>query len=154
MSTVIAGMFDSIFQAEVAAESLRRHHFDNQDVCLFACNPSGAMGAEPGVNVGPRSGVREKFDGKDGKRIENRLAQRRAGVIVAARAKGPAEELTAIQVLQAEGASDIEKAEGKWSGGRWTDFDPVVKSGLIRDRHFNAIASTSAAYQVGDKVLD
>ncbi|HKQ24947.1 MAG TPA: hypothetical protein VJT81_10950 [Burkholderiales bacterium] len=151
MSTVIAGRFDSIFQAEVAAESLRRHHFDNEDVCLFACNPSGATGAEPGVNVGSRSGVRGKFTGK---RIDNRPAQRRAGVIVAARAKGPADEQTAIQVLQAEGASDIEKAEGKWSSGRWTDFDPVVEPSLIHDRHFNPIASTSAGYQVGDKLLD
>jgi hypothetical protein len=41
MSTIIAGLFETINQAEDAAESLRRQHFAAGDVCHFANNPPG-----------------------------------------------------------------------------------------------------------------
>ncbi len=151
MSTIIAGMFENIFQAEVAAESLRRHHFADDDVCHFACNPPGAAGgAKAGANVGSLSGAVEKFDGNS---IENRPARRRAGVIVASRVDGVADAQTAIQVLQAEGASHIETAEGNWSGGRWADFDPIVEPRLVQDLPVNPMTLTAAGYRVGGKVL-
>ncbi len=146
MSIIIAGMFENIFQAELAADSLRRHHFAHDDVCHFACNPPGA---EAGASAGSRSGTRGKLDGDEKK---NHPARRRAGVIVAARSDGAADEQTAIQVLQAESAYHIEKAEGRWSGGRWVDFDPVAEPRLVQDRHFNPMASTPG-YQFGDKLL-
>jgi len=145
MSTIIAGMFENIFQAEVAAESLRRHHFAGGDVCHFVCNPTYAPGgAGAGAGAGSQSGA------LDGKGIESRHVKRRAGVMVAARADGVADEQTAIQVLQAEGASHIEKAEGTWSGGNWTDFDPVVEPRLVQ---VDPMTLTVAGYRVGDKVL-
>jgi hypothetical protein len=41
MSTIIAGLFENIEQAQDAQESLRRHGFAAADVCHFANNPPG-----------------------------------------------------------------------------------------------------------------
>lgn len=110
MSTIIAGMFWNIVQAENAAESLRRHHFADHDVCHFVNDPGGAAAASGGSPMGRRRPV---------------------CVMVAARVDGVAEEQTAIQVLRAESAVHIEKAEGEWSAGRWSDFDPTVEPRLV-----------------------
>jgi hypothetical protein len=54
---------------------------------------------------------------------------RRAGIVVAAHAPAPEQRASALEVLQAFGAKDIEIAEGHWREGQWADFDPVAPSG-------------------------
>ncbi|HEY2967834.1 MAG TPA: hypothetical protein VGK75_05630 [Casimicrobiaceae bacterium] len=54
---------------------------------------------------------------------------RHAGVVVAAYAPEPEQRATALDVLKASGAQDIETAEGHWHDGKWTDFDPVAPPG-------------------------
>ena len=54
---------------------------------------------------------------------------RHAGIVVAAYAPEPEQRATALEVLQARGAQDIETAEGHWRDGQWTDFDPVAPPG-------------------------
>ena len=49
--------------------------------------------------------------------------ERASGIIVAARVDA-GREPQAIRVLRAEGALEIERAEGEWRNGAWADFDP------------------------------
>jgi len=54
---------------------------------------------------------------------------RHGGIVVAAFAPEPERHATALEVLQASGAQDIETAEGHWRDGKWTDFDPLKPPG-------------------------
>lgn len=54
---------------------------------------------------------------------------RRAGIVVAAHAPEPEQRASALEVLQASGAKDVETAEGHWRDGKWIDFDPVAPPG-------------------------
>jgi hypothetical protein len=54
---------------------------------------------------------------------------RHAGIVVAAHVPEPEQRASALEVLQASGAKDIETAEGHWHDGQWTDFDPVAPPG-------------------------
>jgi len=176
MSTIIAGLFENIHQAQDAEDSLRRHGFAARDTGHFANNPPGqhdqfpiggdensdpgakhahagavagagvgagagaavgaviagpagaAVGAGVGAYVGSLAGTLSKLEGEG---RENRPLRRPAGVIVAARVDDVEREWLAISVLRAEGAQLVEKAQGDWSAGRWTDFDPVTAPQII-----------------------
>jgi len=178
MSQIIAGIFDTINQAEDAAESLRRHRFAADDVCHFANNPPGqhdqlplggdensdpgaknahggalagvgagtgagaaigaVVGGPPGAAVGAGVGAYigslvGALGNLDGKGSAQQPVRRPAGAMVAVRIDGANREQMAIRVLRSEGARHIEAAEGNWSGGKWTDFDPVVAPRLVSD---------------------
>lgn len=47
------------------------------------------------------------------------------GMLVAVRAVEFAKRVDAVNVLRAEGAHDIERADGTWQKGKWVDFDPL-----------------------------
>ena len=38
-----------------------------------------------------------------------------------------------VDVLREAGASDLERAQGRWECGQWTDFDPNVHGEPVRD---------------------
>ena len=40
-------------------------------------------------------------------------------------------ELSFVNVLRAEGAQDIERADGTWQAGQWIDFDPLKPPLLV-----------------------
>lgn len=90
MSSIVAGRFASIPEAEEVARKLYARGFSVWDVTLMSVNPGGA---------------------------------RPPGVLLAARAQGDRRE-EAADVLREGGASDVERADGNWDGGQWTDFDP------------------------------
>lgn len=50
--------------------------------------------------------------------------ERDAGVLLAVHVDAQSRD-TAAEVLRAAGAMDIERAQGRWSQGRWVDFDPL-----------------------------
>jgi hypothetical protein len=50
---------------------------------------------------------------------------RNAGVLRAAHVTHANDELVA-DLLRKGGAKDVERADGRWSEGRWIDFDPLV----------------------------
>jgi hypothetical protein len=95
MSSIVAGRFDTLPDAERAARALYTRGFSVWDVSIFS------VGGDAGTG----------------------RASRPAGVLLSARAEG---ELTAqaVEILRAAGARDLERAEGRWENGRWTDFDP------------------------------
>ena len=46
-----------------------------------------------------------------------------------------AEQASAIAVLRAQGAHDIERAEGNIAHGDWRDFDPLSPPALVDRRN-------------------
>ncbi len=58
--------------------------------------------------------------------------ERQAGIMVAVRADGEGGEERAIHALRAHGALEIERAQGAWGEGGWTDFDPLRTPQLVR----------------------
>ena len=57
-----------------------------------------------------------------------------AGAMVAVCMRDARAEDQAVQVLRAQGAQDIERAEGEWREGAWADFDPRRPRQLVDDQ--------------------
>jgi hypothetical protein len=58
-------------------------------------------------------------------------APRRAGVMVAVRSNDEQASERVSVALSAQGAEDVEMADGAWQDGTWIDFDPVTPARLI-----------------------
>lgn len=56
---------------------------------------------------------------------------RRAGVLLAVRSDDDKATQRASVVLSAQGAEDMEMADGTWHDGKWIDFDPVTPPRFI-----------------------
>ena len=110
MTPIIAGRFEQKSQAEAAVAALRRGGFGADDVTLFFGDTeektAAAKSDEPVVPV-------------------------RFAVLVAVRAVEFAQRVAAVNVLRAEGARDIERADGTWQAGEWIDFDPLKPPFLV-----------------------
>ncbi|HWZ71550.1 MAG TPA: hypothetical protein VN326_08745 [Casimicrobiaceae bacterium] len=102
MTSIIAGRFEQQGQAESAVAALRRGGFNADDVTVFFVNPPGPHAIDP---IG--------------------------GILVAVRALEFARRVAAVNVLRAQGAQDIERADGTWQAGRWIDFDPLKPPLLV-----------------------
>ena len=86
---------------------------------------AAAVGAYSGSLVGAMSGLGE-HEGEPG------IAGRRhGGVMLSVRIAAAGGEQRVIDTLRREGAVDIERAEGAWLDGDWTDFDPVAAPRLV-----------------------
>jgi hypothetical protein len=109
MTPIIAGRFEQKSQAEAAVAALRRGGFGADDVTLFLGDTeektAAANSDEPVAPVRP--------------------------VLVAVRAVEFAKRVAAVNVLRAEGARDIERADGTWQAGEWIDFDPLKPPLLV-----------------------
>jgi hypothetical protein len=81
---------------------------------------AAAVGAYVGSLVGAVNGMDTEGSGA---LVEER---RPGGVMLSVRIANPANEPRVIAALRAEGAADIEHAEGIWINGDWSDFDPLA----------------------------
>ena len=91
---------------------------------------AGLAGAGVGAYVGSLAGgLTGARSGRPNDATLEEPVERPAGVIVAVRTDQ--NEDTAVQVLRAEGASEIERATGEWRDGSWVDFDPRRAPELI-----------------------
>jgi hypothetical protein len=57
--------------------------------------------------------------------------RRPGGIILSVRINRPLNEKLVVDTLRAEGAVDIEEAQGEWRDGDWVDFDPVAAPHLV-----------------------
>jgi hypothetical protein len=98
---------------------------------------AGAMGAvggpvvaiaaaATGAYVGSLAGALDGLGNHD-----ESPARRPAGIILSVRIANPVNENRVIDTLRAEGAADIERAEGEWCDGDWVDFNPVAAPQLV-----------------------
>lgn len=88
---------------------------------------AAAAGAGVGAYVGSLVGALNGMGNKD----ERTPTARKSGFLVAVHAGDAGDEGTVIRLLEAAGAHDIERAQGHWVAGRWTDFDPTRPPVLV-----------------------
>ena len=93
---------------------------------------AGPVGAVAGAAVGAYSGSlfgAMKGLGEDDK--PGAPARRPGGIILSVRIANPSDENRVVDALRAQGAADIEQADGEWKDGDWVDFDPVAVPRLV-----------------------
>jgi hypothetical protein len=56
---------------------------------------------------------------------------RKSGLLVAVDAPSPLEQASAISVLRAQGAKDLERSHGSIAQSRWDDFDPLSTPSFV-----------------------
>ena len=61
----------------------------------------------------------------------NAPERRPAGIMLSVRISGAVVERRVIDALRAQGAADIEQAQGEWRDGGWADFNPVAAPRLV-----------------------
>jgi hypothetical protein len=102
--------------------------------------PGGALaGAAIGAYVGSLAGALKQMGdpeqppGESAKSERNRdeAPTRKSGMLVAIGASCSSEEASAITVLRAQGAADIERARGSITQSQWSDFDPLAQPDLV-----------------------
>jgi hypothetical protein len=96
----------------------------------------GAAGAYAGSLVGALNALGDEStaDAQAAPDIVERLEpRRRAGTWVVIAAATASEQATAIGILRAHRATDIERTEGDFAGGRWHDFDALAPLKLLVD---------------------
>ncbi|MEO8137324.1 MAG: hypothetical protein ABI831_25500 [Betaproteobacteria bacterium] len=59
--------------------------------------------------------------------------RRPGGIILSVRIAAPPNEKRVIATLRAQGAADVERADGRWRDGDWTDFNPLAVPRLVEN---------------------
>ncbi len=108
MSSIIAGRFESLASAEDAARILFARGFAVWDVSIMSvrqdsAEDTGTKPPQPADNVMLAACV------------NNGLGS------------------VAVDVLREAGASGLERAQGTWEGGQWTDFNPARRGEPVHD---------------------
>jgi hypothetical protein len=102
--------------------------------------PGGALaGAAIGAYVGSLAGAlkqmgdpeRPSGESVKSERSRDEAPTRKSAMLVAIGAACSSEEASAIAVLRAQGAADIERAQGSITQSRWNDFDPLGQPALV-----------------------
>lgn len=88
-----------------------------------------AGGAAAGAYAGSLAGAVNKM-GDERPAAEPRPA----GVMVAVNTESAEDEELAVDLMRDRGARMIERAQGSWRNGKWTDFDPVSEPDIIEMR--------------------
>ncbi|ODV44264.1 hypothetical protein AWV79_09870 [Cupriavidus sp. UYMMa02A] len=96
MSPIVFGRFEAISPAEDAARALYARGFSVWDVSILCAATEDTRRAGGPVPV----------------------------VLAACVRRGNA--AVAADVLREAGVRDLQRTQGKWESGRWTDFDPVT----------------------------
>lgn len=91
------------------------------------------IGVGVGAYVGSLAGAFVKLKTKAKRREPGRSTSvRHSGVLLAVHVR-PDTEAEVARTLRELGGRDVEKAEGRWRDGSWTDFDPV-KPPVLSDK--------------------
>jgi len=86
---------------------------------------AAAVGAYSGSLVGAMAGLGDHED------APGKQDRRPGGIILSVRIAYPGNEERVIATLRKEGAAGIERAQGEWRDGDWSDFDPVASPRLV-----------------------
>ena len=97
-----------------------------------------AIGAYVGSLAGAMDGMEDPKPGMPGDPNPglgvDEVEPRKSGVLIGVSIGSDAEQASAIGVLRAQGAHDIERAEGNIAYGDWHDFDPLNPPALVDRR--------------------
>ena len=83
-----------------------------------------------GAYSGSLLGAVDGLGNQDG--MSHPQERRPGGVMLSVRIIGAVDERRVIATLYANGAADIEQAQGEWRDGDWTDFNPVAAPNLVK----------------------
>lgn len=109
----------------------------------FLAPAAAALGAGVGAGIGAYTGslagalgrlgdpVAPEHDRNAEKADREQQPLRRAGMLVGVALAGAAEQASAVRVLRAQGATDVEWAEGRIADAQWTDFNPLAPVQLV-----------------------
>jgi hypothetical protein len=86
--------------------------------------------AATGAYMGSLAGAMAGLGNRDDK--PHAPDRRPVGVILSVRIANPGIEQRVIATLRAQGAADIEQAQGEWRDGDWADFNPVAAPHLVK----------------------
>ena len=86
-----------------------------------------------GAYTGSLAGALTKLGDRKAAQTTDASPGRPSGVLVAVRVLNPKAEDVALNVLQEEGAEDIERKQGIWEAGEWKDFDPLAPPKLVNE---------------------
>ncbi len=93
--------------------------------------PAVVLGtAAAGAYTGAMAGAVSSMGGKK-EEADPAPPPRPAGVLVAVKASDADREGLATRVLREHGAREVERAQGTWRDGQWSDFDPVRRPELV-----------------------
>ncbi|MDQ0139911.1 hypothetical protein [Cupriavidus necator] len=109
MSSIIAGRFDTIASAEDAARTLFARGFSVWEVSIVSVRDPARDQQEAGGAPQPADNVMLAAC------VNNGL-----GSVV-------------VDVLRETGASQLERAQGTWECGQWTDFDPARRGEPVHE---------------------
>lgn len=99
MSPIVFGWFDNMAKAQEAERTLHDHGFSVWDVAVISAAAKQATGARQ-AGAPPR--------------------------VVLAVCVRQDNASAATDALREAGARDLERTQGTWDSGRWTDFDPAT----------------------------
>ena len=97
-------------------------------------------GAGIGAYIGSLTGALEKTgdpvraagEFANSEQSRDEAPARKSGMFVAVGVSSSSEEANAITVLRAEGAVDVERAQGRITQSQWNDFDPLSTPALVK----------------------
>lgn len=90
-------------------------------VSIYLAVLAGAVGCYGGVLAGAMATARHS---RRPRAQPHKLPVRHSGVLLAVHVERESEERAAA-ILKTQGAMDVERAQGRWQDGQWSDFDPV-----------------------------
>ncbi|HEX5126134.1 MAG TPA: hypothetical protein VFW00_05295, partial [Rhodocyclaceae bacterium] len=97
---------------------------------VVAALAGGGVGAYAGSFIGALIGTRNAE--KRPQRGAD-LGVRHSGVLLAVHVDEFSRETSASKILKSCGGLDVERANGQWRNGKWSDFDPV-RSPVLTDK--------------------
>lgn len=98
----------------------------------LAALAAGPLAAGAGIGIGAYVGsLAGAVNGTDNPSKASHPLRRPSGVMLAAHVGGTMLEAVAIAAMRQTGALHIETADGRWAGGDWADFDPLVEPRLV-----------------------
>lgn len=83
------------------------------------------VGGMAGALTSTRTADEEKRETETSTPDADAVDMRRGGMMLAVRVE-PSSEKTVVDTLRAAAAEDLERAQGEWHDGQWTDFDPLA----------------------------
>lgn len=113
MSSIVAGRFESLASAEDAARTLFSRGFSVWDVSIMSLRPDRS--ADTARDRAAQPSQPEEDNVLLAACVNNGL-----GAI-------------AVDVLREAGAGGLERAQGHWECGQWTDFNPASHGEPVRD---------------------
>jgi hypothetical protein len=105
---------------------------------LLGVGVSAGVGAYTGSLAGALSTLGDPADA-----TTDLPPPRKSGMLVAVAVGGQPGEADAVRVLRAQGALEIEYAEGTIADGHWPDFDPLKPRSRVEAQTSDAAAATA-----------